>query len=279
MNDSPPPRSHRLPSVFYNGITMAGAGLAAVSLLLIFFLMAIEALSDEHSPYMGIVAFVILPAFLVVGLITIAAGAIRQHRRRRLGLQTTERLPRVDLNDPAVLRASVIIGTGTVVFLMLTAFGSFKAYEYTDSDQFCGTVCHEVMKPEYTAYGESPHARVGCIQCHIGPGAEWFVRSKLSGANQLYSVAYNKFSRPIETPVHNLRPSRDTCEQCHWPAHFSGEKLVVTDYYAQEEGNDHWRLTMLMRIGGGGGGVAPAALALSPTTRKAGRITTATMPM
>ena len=75
MNDSPPPRSHRLPSVFYNGITLAGAGLAAVSLLLIFFLLAIEALSDEHSPYMGIVAVVILPAFLVVGLSASAAGA------------------------------------------------------------------------------------------------------------------------------------------------------------------------------------------------------------
>ena len=258
MNDAPQERRHRLPSVFYNAITMAGAGLSGLSLLLIVFLIAIEQLGDEHSPYMGIVAFVVLPAFLVVGMLAIAFGAFRQRRRRQLGLETTRRLPQIDLNDSATLRATAIIGGGTIIFLMLTAFGSFKAYEYTDNDQFCGTVCHEVMKPEYTAYQESPHARVGCVQCHIGPGAEWFVRSKLSGAYQLYSVAFQKFSRPIETPVHNLRPSRDTCEKCHWPAHFSGEKMVVNDYYASEEGNDHWRLSMLMRIGGGGGGVAPA---------------------
>ena len=258
MNDAGQDHRHRLPSAFYNTITLTGAAVAVVSILLIVFLTVIEALSDEHSPYMGIVAYVVLPAFLVMGLIAIAGGAMRQRRRRSQGLSVTERLPRIDLNDPATLRAAAIFGPVTVLLLLLTAFGSFKAYEYTDNDQFCGTVCHEVMKPEYTAYQESPHARVGCVQCHIGPGAQWFVKSKLSGAYQLYSVAFNKFSRPIETPVHNLRPSRDTCEQCHWPSHFSGEKMVVHDYYASEEGNDHWRLHLLMRIGGGGGGAAPA---------------------
>ena len=248
----------RFPSTFYNSITLAGTALAAISLGLILFLMALEALSHEHKPYMGIIAFVILPGFLVVGLALGAIGVLRQQRRRRMGLSTTERLPRIDLNDPAQMRATVLVGTGGLLFLLLTAFGSFKAYEYTDSDQFCGTVCHEVMKPEYTAYQESPHARVGCVRCHIGPGAEWFVRSKLSGAYQVYSVLFDKYSRPIETPIRNLRPSRDTCEQCHWPAHFAGEKMVTHDYYASEPGNAHWRLEMLMRIGGGGGGIAPA---------------------
>ena len=252
------PRKRRFPSSFYNSITLAGTALAAISLGLILFLMALESLSHEHKPYMGIIAFVILPGFLIIGLGLGALGVLRQQRRRRLGLPSTEKLPRIDLNDKAQMRATVLIGTGGLVFLLLTAFGSFKAYEYTDSDQFCGTVCHEVMKPEYTAYRESPHARVGCVQCHIGPGAQWFVRSKLSGAYQLYSVAFNKFSRPIETPIKNLRPSRDTCEKCHWPAHFAGEKMVVHDYYASEPGNDHWRLHLLMRIGGGGGGIAPA---------------------
>ena len=207
----PAPR-RRFPSTFYNTITLGGAALAAISLGLILFLMALEALSHEHKPYMGIIAFVILPGFLIAGMAAAAFGVLRQQRRRRLGLPSTERLPRIDLNDPAQLRAAVLVGSGGVLFLLLTAFGSFKAYEYTDSDQFCGTVCHEVMKPEYTAYQASPHARVGCVECHIGSGAEWYVRSKLSGAYQLYSVAFNKFSRPIETPIRNLRPSRDTCE-------------------------------------------------------------------
>ncbi len=247
----------RFPSSFYNTITLVGTALAAVSFGLIIFLMALEALSHEHKPYMGIIAFIILPGFLIIGLALGAFGVWRQQRRRRLGLPSTEQLPRIDLNDPAQLRATVLISTGGLLFLVLTAFGSYKAYEYTDSTQFCGTVCHAVMKPEYTAYQVSPHARVACVQCHIGPGAEWYVRSKFSGAYQVYSVLFNKYSRPIETPIKNLRPSRDTCEQCHWPAHFAGEKLVTHDYYSSDEDNNHWKLELLMHIGGGGGGVAP----------------------
>jgi len=251
-------QKRRLPASYYNTITLGGATMAGVSLGLILFLMVLEMMTHEHHAYMGILAFVILPAFLVIGMIVAALGVLRQQRRRRLGLPSTQRLPRIDLNEPAQMRAVILVSTGGILFLLLTAFGSFKAYEYTDSDQFCGTVCHDVMKPEFAAYSVSPHARVGCVKCHIGPGAQWFVRSKLSGAYQLYAVMFNKFPRPIETPIKNLRPSRDTCEQCHWPAHFSGQKMVVHDYFASEEGNDHWRLHLLMRVGGGGAGIAPA---------------------
>ena len=108
------------------------------------------------------------------------------------------------------------------------------------------------MKPEYTAYSVSPHARVGCVKCHIGSGAEWFVKAKISGLYQVYAVLFDKVPRPIETPIKNLRPSRDTCEQCHWPAHFYNEKLVVHDYFGYEEDNTHWKLHLLMKIGGGG---------------------------
>jgi hypothetical protein len=244
-------REKRLPSVFYNAITLVGGGLAALSFGLIIFLMVLEAMATEHRPYMGIVAFVILPVFLLIGLAIALVGAVRQHRRRQKGLPSTQQLPRIDLNDGRHLRATVGICIGGVILLVMSAFGSFKAYEYTDSDQFCGETCHEVMQPEFTAYGISPHARVGCIKCHIGPGAEWFVRSKLSGAYQVYAVLADKVPKPIETPIKNLRPSRDTCEQCHWPAHFYSENLVVHDYFGFEEENTNWRLHLLMKIGGG----------------------------
>jgi len=93
------------------------------------------------------------------------------------------------------------------MLLIFSAFGSFKAYEYTDSDKFCGTTCHSVMNSEYTAYEFSPHARVGCVKCHIGPGAGWFVRAKLSGAYQAYATLFNKYLKPIPTPIENLRPA------------------------------------------------------------------------
>lgn len=261
MPEKPPhsrnPDSRPLPPIFYNTLTILGGGLAVLSLLMILLLMLLEALSHHSSPYMGILAFVVLPAFLLLGSAIAVAGIIRQHRRRRRGLPATDQLPRLDLNDPSQLRATILLATGGVLILVLSAIGSFKAYEYTDSDEFCGTVCHEVMHPEFTAYGISPHARVGCVKCHIGPGAEWFVRSKLSGAYQVYAVLADKVPRPIETPIKNLRPSRDTCEQCHWPAHFKSDKMVVHDYYAYDEENTHSRVHLLMKTGGGGDGKAP----------------------
>jgi hypothetical protein len=241
----------KLPSIFYNGTTVFGVGLAGVALIMILFLMAVEAFSHQDNPYMGIFAFVVLPVFLVLGILLIIGGALRERRRRMHGEQAG-RLPRVDLNDTKTRRAATIFTVGAVVFLTLSAFGSFKAYEYSESDAFCGTVCHQVMEPEYTAYQNSPHARVGCVKCHIGEGAEWFVRSKLSGAYQVYAVAANVYPQPIHTPIKNLRPSRDTCEQCHWPEHFFNDKYIIHDYYSSEEDNNHFRLHMLVKIGGGG---------------------------
>ncbi|MFN7918226.1 MAG: NapC/NirT family cytochrome c [Vicinamibacterales bacterium] len=92
----------------------------------------------------------------------------------------------------------------------------------TYTAQFCGQVCHEVMRPEFTAYQDGPHSRVTCVQCHIGPGASWFARSKVSGMRQVIAVARSSYSRPIASPVQNLRPAREVCEQCHWPEKFHG---------------------------------------------------------
>ncbi len=261
MKESRPSGStpkRKFPPAFYNTITLIGGSVAALCLGLIGLLMGWEFLAHDSSPYMGVIAFVILPGFMLLGLLVAVFGVARQLRRRHLGLPSTEQLPRIDLNNPAHLRASIMIAVGGVLLLVASGFGSFKAYEYTDNDKFCGTMCHAVMKPEYTAYQVSPHARVGCVKCHIGPGAQWFVKSKLSGAYQVYSVLFNKYSRPIATPVHNLRPSRDTCEQCHWPAHFMGEKMVVHDYFMPDEANTHWRLKLLMKTGGGGAGMQAA---------------------
>ena len=113
----------------------------------------------------------------------------------------------------------------SLVGIVVLAVGSIKGVEYMESVQFCGTACHTVMQPEYTAYQRSPHSRVACADCHIGAGANWFVKSKISGSWQLIAVTFNLYPTPIPTPVHNLRPARDTCEQCHWPTKFAGDKL------------------------------------------------------
>ncbi len=239
------------PSSFYNLITLIGASVAAVSFGLILFLVLLESVAAQPKPYMGIIAFVVLPVFLLIGILLIAAGILREHRRERLGKPHGLHMPRIDLNNPKHRTAFTVFAVGTVGLLAFAAFSSFKAYEHTDSDQFCGEVCHSVMEPEYTAYQFSPHARVGCVKCHIGPGADWFVRSKISGTYQVYAVTFNKYPRPIPTPIENLRPAQETCEQCHWPKHFYSEKQHVNTYFLSDEENTKWTLNLLMKIGGG----------------------------
>ena len=247
------------PPSFYNPVTLLGAGIASVSFGLILFLIVLEVLSERPKPYMGIIAFVLLPAVLLFGLALVAYGVWREHRRERQGKPHGMHLPTIDLNNPHHRTAFMVFSVGTILLLMFSAFGSFKAYEYTDSDEFCGTMCHTVMAPEYTAYQFSPHAKVGCVKCHIGSGADWFVRSKISGSYQVYATLFNKYPRPIPTPIENLRPAQETCEQCHWPKHFFSEKLHQNTYYLSDSTNTRWNLDLLVKIGGGNTEAGPTS--------------------
>ncbi len=239
------------PSYVYNPITFFGAGLSGLSFGLILFLTLLEFLSPETKPYMGIITFIILPVFLLIGIFSLVFGMLRERRRLEQGIRRRKRFMIIDLNDPKQRRMISLFSVGAVLLLFFSAFGSYKAYEFSDSDEFCGEMCHEVMAPEYTAYLSSPHSRVGCVTCHIGSGAAWFVRAKISGAYQVYSVLFKKYSKPIPTPVHNLRPAKGTCEQCHSPQHFFSEIKREFTYYLYDEKNTKSSMNMLLKIGGG----------------------------
>lgn len=239
------------PPSFYNLTTLIGAAIATISFGLILFLMVLEFFAESQKPYVGIITFVVLPGALSFGILLIIAGIVREHRRERRGKPHGLRLPVVDLNNPRHRTAFFYFSFGGILLLGFSGFGSYKAYEYTDSDEFCGETCHKVMSPEYTAYQFSPHARVGCAKCHIGPGAGWFVRSKLSGAYQVYATLFDLYPRPIPTPIQNLRPAQETCEQCHWPRHFYSQKQRMITNFISDERNTRWNITLLMKIGGG----------------------------
>src|SRR5260370_38127396 len=134
--------------------------------------------------------------------------------------------------------------------VLIFGTASYRGVQYMDSTSFCGTTCHRVMDPEYTAYQNSAHWRVECVDCHIGPGAAWFIRSKLSGLRQVFAVTFHTYSRPIPSPVKYLRPARDTCEQCHWPQRFSGDKFILKTNYKDDEKNTPMTTALVMKIGG-----------------------------
>ena len=133
---------------------------------------------------------------------------------------------------------------------MLSSLGSYRAFQVTESPGFCGALCHTVMKPEYVTYKISPHSRVRCTECHIGPGASWFVRSKISGLYQVYAIVTNTYPRPIPVPVQNLRPARETCEQCHWPAKFYGWLELRRQFFLPDKQNTPWNIRLLVYVGG-----------------------------
>jgi nitrate/TMAO reductase-like tetraheme cytochrome c subunit len=159
--------------------------------------------------------------------------------------------PTLNLNSPRHRKVTALVLVITVLNVVIVSLAAYSGLHYMDSTEFCGTVCHEVMEPQHLAFQNSAHARVGCVQCHIGPGASWFVQSKLSGTRQIFAVSLNTFSRPIPSPVHNLRPARETCEQCHWPEKFHGDKVVTRRDYGDDEANTVTETTLQMHVGGG----------------------------
>jgi len=253
MSDDKAPRhavepKHGLRMVLRNPISLAGLALGLVSLANIFLFFLIDIIAAKPSPYIGILAYMVSPGFLFLGLVLILAGVLLERRKT---VTDTAFYPRIDLNDAGQRSAVISFSAFLVVFVMLSAGGSYKAYEYTDSVQFCGQLCHTVMNPEFTAYQLSPHARVACVDCHVGSGATWYVKSKLSGARQVFAATFNTFPRPIPTPVHNLRPAQDTCESCHWPKKFYGGQMKVFTHYSSDEKNTLRQIRMLIKTGGG----------------------------
>ena len=239
---------HRSRMLLRNPVSLAGVALAIVSIANIFIFFLIDQIALKPSPYIGILAYMVSPGFLILGLLLMLVGVLLERRKH---LAPSAFYPRIDLNDRTQRSAVISFTTFLLVFVVVSAAGSYKAYEFTESTSFCGQLCHTVMIPEYTAYQLSPHARVACAECHVGPGATWFVKSKLSGSRQVFATIFNTYPRPIPSPVANLRPAQETCEQCHWPKKFYGGQLKVFSHFASDEKNTLRQVRMIIKTGGG----------------------------
>ena len=234
-------------------MSLTGTALALASIILIVSLFFIQQMGFEGGPYLGILTFLILPMLAIVGLILIPVGNLMWRRKvRKSGDGSVPALPVFDLNNPHTRKWTLVFIAVTTVNVVILSGATYKGIHYMESVEFCGLACHSVMEPEHTAHAVGPHSRVPCAGCHIGPGADWFVKSKLDGAWQLVSVNLNLYPKPIPTPLHDLRPARDTCEQCHWPTKFVGDKLKVITHYEEDEANTELTTALLIKVGGEG---------------------------
>ncbi|HXJ14981.1 MAG TPA: NapC/NirT family cytochrome c [Candidatus Limnocylindrales bacterium] len=234
-----------------NTISFIGVTLTTSSAItMIAFWIYDFALPGPPHPYIGLLIFLLLPGIFILGLLLIPVGIFLRRRKLQYAGELPSDYPQIDLKAPAVRHGISFIGGATVINVLIFSFASYRGVSYMDSTSFCGQTCHTVMAPEYSAYQNSPHSHVDCVGCHIGPGAGWFLRSKLSGLRQVVAVTLHTYSRPIPSPVKYLRPARETCEQCHWPQRFSGDKLIVRTNYKDDEKNTPLTTALLMRIGG-----------------------------
>ena len=204
----------KLPRSYYNPISLLGSILASVSALVIFFFMISMTFFNKEGAsgsYVGIFIYIVLPVFLLIGLILIPVGMSRRAKRiKREGEGSEVARVVLDLSNQRHWNAVGLFIVVTILFLLLTGIGSYKAFHYTESNEFCGTLCHKVMEPEYTAYQQSPHSRVTCVACHVGEGAEWYVKSKLSGLYQVYSVTFKKYPYNLRHEQNYLADSANT---------------------------------------------------------------------
>lgn len=242
-------------SLIHNWISYGGILLAIISAMFIVGLVLVELNSPHGSAYMGVLTYMVLPPIFMAGLLLVPVGMGLENRRRRTRSAYEAALhppfPRVDLNQRRHQQLFVVWAIGTLGVVAILGVVSYQSFEYMESVEFCGDVCHTVMQPEKVAYLDSPHARVTCTACHIGPGASFYVRSKLSGAAQVLAVATNSYPQPIETPIENLRPARETCEQCHWPEKFYGDKIVTHTRFQPDEQNSVQKTSLVVKTGGG----------------------------
>ena len=238
-----------------NLLSLIGTGITTAAAFLFVLLLLMHLVGEqEGGPYAGILTFLILPALFLLGLALIPIGIFRAQSRRRAARSRGESYEPpfkvLNFNKRSTRKAALIFLAATGVNALILGIGTYKGVEVMESTAFCGTACHTVMEPEHTTYQRSPHARVKCVECHIGPGADWFVKSKLSGSWQVVSVAFDLYPRPIAAPVHSLRPARETCEECHWPQKFVGDRFKVNTHYEEDEANTEVKTVLVLKVGG-----------------------------
>ena len=261
MSESPTvPVAPKARSHFNNWISAIGGVIALGALFSFALLVWIDFTQDNGNPYLGIFTYIVAPGFLIVGLGLAFFGAWAQ---RRWSIKHAATMPdkwRLDFANPVQRRRLTLFGIGATGFIMLSAFGSYQTYHYSESVQFCGEVCHQAMNPEFVAHQRSAHARISCAECHVGHGAVGFVQAKLNGTRQLVGYLLDDYARPIPAPARNMPLAQDVCMKCHWPEKEHGNIVRRYDHFLSDRANTPFSLRMVLHVsepkaGGGIGGI------------------------
>jgi len=241
---------------FVQGVSVNWCGrlgviLTTSSFVCVVFFELARLLGIITSSFVGLVSYMLFPALFILGLLLIPIGWWKLKKqtgkssRELIETKFKREYVTPSFGGARLFRTTSILIIVSIVFLLIV---STRMLAFMDTAEFCGNACHSVMNPEWVTYQQSPHSRVACVECHVGEGAMALLDSKVNGTWQMISVTFDLLERPIPTPVHQLRPARETCEKCHWPDKFYGQRLKTIARYGHDSASTQLFTTLSLKV-------------------------------
>ncbi len=148
------------------------------------------------------------------------------------------------------IRRTLLTGAAFVLGFIVLGVISIQVWEYSNSVAFCAYACHDVHPEEPAAYQDSYHARVKCTECHLGRVSPLrVIFLKASHFQHLPAVLFDHYGRPVESAT--LRPANESCERCHWPPAFHGDRVREIKHFLPDQNNTEKRIYLILKTGGG----------------------------
>lgn len=217
-----------------------------------FFLFIYEIFAEKNNRYTGILIYIVYPVLMLGCLLTALFGIWLMRRQSRRGkVNLCHKLMRGLVDRGKYIKFALIILMMIGVMTAISSFGTYKAYEYSQSNQFCGLTCHSVMEPEFLAHQQSFHAKVQCAECHIGSTAAEHIQAKLAGVHQLFAMISGNIQKPLPVErVHQKRMAQSICGDCHWLDKEQENRVKEYTYYIMEDDQSEWKLQLQMNLKG-----------------------------
>ena len=155
---------------------------------------------------------------------------------------------RFSLKRHGAAGVATLVVVGGLALALLGA-GGIVAWEYSNSNEFCANMCHSVHPEETRAHRTSAHARVDCVECHMGRISTLHMMAlKPTHAKELWGMIVG-YERPLTS--HTLRPSRDNCEGCHWPSVEHHDSIAIKKRYDSDEKSTETSYRLVLHTGMG----------------------------
>ena len=241
--------------LYKNPISLAGIALAAVAFLNILFLVFLDAFSHVSSPYVGILAYMVAPAIMVVGLIAIPIGMVIERRRRHHAVGARAQ---IWTSRPEQSGAAQHHGVRAQLCCDLCADERGRQLQglrvHRLRDVLRTVVPHRDGSGIHGLPAVAARSRgLRGVSRRLGGGlvreveALWHSPGVLHGDGHLSAANSDASAQPAS--------GADTCEQCHWPKKFWGAQLKTFSHYGTDEQNTPRVLRLLIKTGGGDPGL------------------------